>query len=110
MDGVVSPEHAVVWDDMEEVRIFFVFVQWLLGLGETLMQICLFMYSYSSSSGSSNKLEERDFPILPGMPRDVESKVSADERKMKIRGPPLSILSNNYFWKMGLGNRALQAK
>lgn len=58
MDGVVSPEHAVVWDDMEAVRFLLVFIQWLLGLGEMLAQICLFMYSYSSSSGSSNRLDE----------------------------------------------------
>lgn len=67
MDGVVSPEYAVVWDDVEEVRFLFVFVLRLLCLSE-MVRICLFMYSYSSSSGSSNRLDERDFPILAGTP------------------------------------------
>ena len=55
---MLSPEHAVVWDDVEDVRCLFVFVQLLLCLGEMLVQICLFMYSYSSSSGSSSRQDE----------------------------------------------------
>lgn len=86
MDRAVSPEHTVVWDDVEEVRFLFVFTRWLLCLGEMLLQICLFMYSYSSSSGSSNRLDERGFPLLPGPPWDVEIRVSADERKTCQRG------------------------
>lgn len=73
-------------DDVEEVRFFLGFTQWLLCLDKTDVTHCLFMYSYSSSSRSSNRPDELDLPILPEMARDVESSVSEENRKTdKVR-------------------------
>lgn len=78
----MSFEHAVACDDVDTVRILLGFGQWMLCLGERdVIQVCLFMYSYSSSFGSSNRPDEWDLPILPEMALDVERRVSEVEKK-----------------------------
>lgn len=80
-DGTVSSEYEVMWDDVEAVRF-------LLGLGHMLLcggdtetaKVCRFMYSYSSSSASSSRLDERDLAILPRAAREEHSRVSGGER------------------------------